>query len=244
MDHPFETGKEYRNRRGTYEVLAIEEPKMRVRFDDGSEMNLDIAIQSHIWPVWESMPEREPPVTAGDGPLKSKKRTRARTPVANKQEKLIAEILQDDEAILEILRRLVIPPGQINTYRLLVRSPHDFFTMQEIADKTRGSDRQSLQSVFRAFGNRISNSPDERVKSLKPYNSLFFERRSSGGKMQYRIRQRVVEIFEGYPKWYDFLIKDDRSWLAEEWGSEHWENTNEVYDRQMAYFGFDRDRDQ
>ncbi len=37
MDHPFEIGKQYRNRNGIYEVLAIEEPKMRIRYEDGRE---------------------------------------------------------------------------------------------------------------------------------------------------------------------------------------------------------------
>ena len=238
MDHPFEEGKQYRNRNGSYHVIAIEEPKMRVRFEDGSEMNLNIAIQTQIWPMWQNVPLPEPPLVPKNTGRKGKKRAQKKAPAPNKQEKLITEILQDDQAIYEILTRLVIPPGQINTYRLLVRNRDDFFTLQEIADKTRSSDLKSLQSVLRAFGNRISSSPDERVQSLKPYNSLFFERNLSGGKIQYRIRRRVVEIFEGYPKWYEFLINDDRSWLAEEWGSEDWQNSPDVYQQQMAYFGF------
>jgi hypothetical protein len=242
MDHPFEVGKKYYNRHGRYEVVAIEEPKMRVRYEDGSEMNLNIATQALLWKMWQNAPAPEPgqePSDASKKPKrKSKKAGKAKAPVTNKQEKLIAEILQENTAIVEILQRLVVPPGQINIYRLLVRNRDDFFTMQEIADRARNSDRQSLQSVLRAFGNRISNSPDERVRSLKPYNNLFFERKSSGGKVMYRIRQRVVEIFEGYPKWYDFLMNDDRPWLAEEWGSEHWKNSPDVYRRQMAYFGF------
>lgn len=238
MDHPFEVGKEYHNRNGRYEVLAIEEPKMRVRFEDGSEMNLSISIEALKWQMWQNIPPPESPPAPKTPPRKGKKQSQAKVPAASKQEKLIAEILEDDQAIVEILTRLVIPPGQINTYRLLVRNRDDFFTLQEIADETRNSDIKSLQSVLRAFGNRISNSSNERVQSLKPYNSLFFERKLSGGKTQYRIRQRVVEIFEGYPEWYDFLMNDDRPWLAEEWGSEHWENTPDVYRRQMAYFGF------
>jgi hypothetical protein len=242
MDHPFEVGKEYHNKDGRYKVLAIEEPAMRVRFEDGSEMSLNIATQALLWKMWQNIPApepvQEPPAVTKKPRRKSKKRSKPKTPVANKQEKLIAEILEDDQAIFEILTRLVIPPGQINTYRLLVRNRDDFFTIQEIADETRNSDVKSLQSVLRAFGNRISSSPDERVQSLKPYNSLFFERNSSAGKTQYRIRRRVVEIFEGYPKWYEFLINDDRPWLAEEWGSEQWENTPDVHDQQMAYFGF------
>ena len=33
MDHPFEVGREYRNRKGSYEVLIIEGPKMRTRYE-------------------------------------------------------------------------------------------------------------------------------------------------------------------------------------------------------------------
>ena len=48
MDHPFEVGKQYRNRYGRYQVLSINEPKMRVRYEDGREIKVTIAIQARI----------------------------------------------------------------------------------------------------------------------------------------------------------------------------------------------------
>jgi uncharacterized protein YqiB (DUF1249 family) len=49
MDHPFEIGKKYRNRSGAYEVLAIQEPKMAVRYEDGRQALVTIATQARIW---------------------------------------------------------------------------------------------------------------------------------------------------------------------------------------------------
>lgn len=49
MDHPFEIGKEYSNRNGVYKVLAIAEPKMHIRYANGSEDVVTIAIQARIW---------------------------------------------------------------------------------------------------------------------------------------------------------------------------------------------------
>jgi hypothetical protein len=47
--HPFVVGGRYRNRRGEYQVLALDGRHMRVRYDDGQEHSLDIARQAHIW---------------------------------------------------------------------------------------------------------------------------------------------------------------------------------------------------
>ena len=49
MDHPFEIGKEYRNRNGRYQILAIQEPKMAIRYEDGHEAVVTIATQARIW---------------------------------------------------------------------------------------------------------------------------------------------------------------------------------------------------
>jgi len=164
------------------------------------------------------------------------------TPPVNNQEALVAELLGDDEIINEILRRLVIPPGQLDLYRLFFKNPDEFFSMQQIADAVRGGNLEGQQGVFMAFGRRIGASPDPRVRSLKPSNRLFFDRKRTGGKTYLRLRPRVIEIFKSHPKFYDYLINSPRSWLPDEFGSDHWENSNEVYQRQMAYFGFDRDR--
>lgn len=89
-----------------------------------------------------------------------------------------------------------------------------------------------------AFGRRIGSSPDPRVSSLNPRNALFFQHKRQGGKTLLRIRQRIVEIFESYPKFHNFLINDNRAWLPDEFGSDHWENTPAVHRNQMQYFGF------
>jgi hypothetical protein len=238
MDHPFEIGEEYHNRKGTYEVLAIEEPEMRIRYKDGREAVVSIDQEAPVWSMWKNLPAPEPKSVPKSKPRKKSKQAYKSPPKSGKQEKLIAEILQDDEAVLQILRRLVIPPGQLTLYRLFVNNPDEYLSMQQIADAVRDGNLESERGVFMAFGRRISASDDSRVQSLKPYNSLFFERKKGGGKTLLRIRPRIVEIFKSHPKFYDYLISDSPSWLAE-WGSDHWQNSPEVYRRQMAYFGFD-----
>ena len=241
MDHTFEIGKTYRNRYGRYQVLSINEPKMRVRYEDGREINLTVAIQVQILEGIQ-LAELEQAAALKSGRRKSgstTKKSRKRGPTkADQREKLIAEILENDEVIFEILTRLVIPPGQINTYRLFAKHPDDDFSQQQIADAIRGSDRQSLGGVFMAFGRRIGSSPDPRVSSLNPRNALFFEHRRKSGVTLYRIRQRVVQIFKSYPQFYDFLINDNRPWLPDEFGSEHWDNARAVHHAQLHFFGF------
>jgi hypothetical protein len=46
---PFEVKGTYANRIGQYTVLAINPPKMTVRYEDGSEAELNMAIQERIW---------------------------------------------------------------------------------------------------------------------------------------------------------------------------------------------------
>jgi hypothetical protein len=45
----FEVGGRYSNRIGSYTVLEINDPKMRVRYDDGNVADLNINIQKRIW---------------------------------------------------------------------------------------------------------------------------------------------------------------------------------------------------
>lgn len=45
----FEVNGVYRNRVGQYEVLAINGPKMKVRYEDGNEAELNVNIQARIW---------------------------------------------------------------------------------------------------------------------------------------------------------------------------------------------------
>ena len=241
MDHPFEIGKEYRYSKGVYEVLAIDEPYMRVRYEDGREADLSIASQALFWKMWKNIPEREPLPELKKTGRKGKKLGRERVPANSKQEKLIAEILEDDEAVNEILTRLTIPPGQIDLYRFFLKHPDDYFSQQEIAEAIRNSDLKSERGVFMAFGRRIGASPDQRVQRLNPYNSLFFQHQKSGGKTFLRIRSRIVGIFQSHTNFYNFLISDSPSWLPDKFGSPHWKHTPEIHRRQMAYFGFGLD---
>jgi hypothetical protein len=45
----FELNQEYANRKGNYVVTAIDDPKMTVRFEDGTIATLNMAIQYRIW---------------------------------------------------------------------------------------------------------------------------------------------------------------------------------------------------
>lgn len=45
----FEVGGEYANRIGKYTVLKIDDPKMTVRYEDGTEAELKMSIQGRIW---------------------------------------------------------------------------------------------------------------------------------------------------------------------------------------------------
>jgi len=45
----FEINQTYANRRGKYVVLAVNPPKMQVRFEDGSHAELNMDIQLRIW---------------------------------------------------------------------------------------------------------------------------------------------------------------------------------------------------
>lgn len=49
MDHPFEVGGHYRNAKGAYQVLAFEGERMQIRYDDGAEQSVKIALQAKIW---------------------------------------------------------------------------------------------------------------------------------------------------------------------------------------------------
>lgn len=210
---------------------------MRVRYEDGRETDLTIAAQARIWrniKLETSRPQNRQSTTTR-GPKKSKKAA-PKPSKKDKKEGLIVEILEDDKAIFEILTRLVIPPGQIDLYSLFLRYPDEFFSQAQIASHVRGDNLEGQRGVFMAFGRRIAASPDERVRSLQPLNSLFFEHRHIEGKTRLRIRPRIVDIFKSYPKCYDYLINDGR-WRAEYFGSDHWQNSNKVHVQQLQFFG-------
>ena len=76
MDHPFKVGVEYRNRNGRYQVLAIEEPKMLIRYEDGREDIVTIAIQARIWDTIQ-FEAQQSKVAPSQSKGKKKKRTRS-----------------------------------------------------------------------------------------------------------------------------------------------------------------------
>lgn len=45
----FEVDGVYANRKGTYKILEINEPKMTVRYEDGTQAELNVHIQERIW---------------------------------------------------------------------------------------------------------------------------------------------------------------------------------------------------
>jgi len=49
MSHPFEVGKEYRNRVGEYTVQAIEGDWMKLRYASGGTLETRVSIQARIW---------------------------------------------------------------------------------------------------------------------------------------------------------------------------------------------------
>lgn len=49
MDHPFKVGEKYRNRKGEYEVVQLDQDDMTVRYSDGSLMKSAIELQARIW---------------------------------------------------------------------------------------------------------------------------------------------------------------------------------------------------
>jgi len=49
MSYEFEVGQQYANRKGKYTVIELHEPKMTVEYEDGSQAELNVAIQYRIW---------------------------------------------------------------------------------------------------------------------------------------------------------------------------------------------------
>lgn len=47
--HPFQIGKQYRNRDGDYQVISINDPNMVIRYLDGRTLESSIALQARIW---------------------------------------------------------------------------------------------------------------------------------------------------------------------------------------------------
>ncbi len=51
MEHIFKVGEKYRNRRGEYEVLSIDGPKMTIRYDDGQVFEAKVELQTRFWKI-------------------------------------------------------------------------------------------------------------------------------------------------------------------------------------------------
>ena len=49
MKYPFEEGKTYRNRKGEYEVVSLDGPRMVIRYTDGSMLRTRVDVQARIW---------------------------------------------------------------------------------------------------------------------------------------------------------------------------------------------------
>ena len=49
MSHPFEVGKNYRNRVGEYTVLEIDGDRMKIRYVGGGTLETKVSIQARIW---------------------------------------------------------------------------------------------------------------------------------------------------------------------------------------------------
>lgn len=49
MPHPFQVGGTYRNRAGSYEVIAIQGDEMTIRYRDGTTIESPISAQERIW---------------------------------------------------------------------------------------------------------------------------------------------------------------------------------------------------
>lgn len=62
MKHPFEVEERYRNEHGEYEVLGIDGNQMLVRYDDGKQQLVTVAIQARIWQRYQD--ESAPPPVA------------------------------------------------------------------------------------------------------------------------------------------------------------------------------------
>ena len=49
MEHPFKVGKSYRNRKGEYEVVSLDGPRMVLRYTDGTLLQTKVDVQARIW---------------------------------------------------------------------------------------------------------------------------------------------------------------------------------------------------
>lgn len=74
MRHPFIVGSTYGNNLGEYTVVEISPPNMRVRYADGREQTVTIAVQARIWRRLQAPP---PPVVTDSSSGSRPSRTRS-----------------------------------------------------------------------------------------------------------------------------------------------------------------------
>jgi hypothetical protein len=60
MSHPFSVNSTYANNLGEYTVLEIKPPNMRIRYADGREQTVSIALQTRIWRRLQAPPPPPP----------------------------------------------------------------------------------------------------------------------------------------------------------------------------------------
>lgn len=83
MTQLFEVGGHYRTYQSEYEVLDLEGDKMTVRFTDGTEQRLTVAVQERIWQqVSREMAEAPEPVIASASTRRVRRKTTSRPDVA------------------------------------------------------------------------------------------------------------------------------------------------------------------
>ena len=76
-DIQFEVGQQYENRKGVYEILAIDGDSMRIRWQTGEEVVTTVTLQHQIIERMQRKPEEQPPVNGEVSPAKRKPKTPA-----------------------------------------------------------------------------------------------------------------------------------------------------------------------
>jgi hypothetical protein len=87
--HPFNVGGTYRNRRGEYEVISIDGPKMVILYSHGGMLETTVKLQARIWRNIQTEESEQPPAQR---PRSRRRRGRRAT-----EEELAFEALQDND---------------------------------------------------------------------------------------------------------------------------------------------------
>ena len=79
---PFTVGHSYRNRKGRYRVIAVDGPKMRVRYENGEMSELTLDRQERI--VWTVKKEMDEEKRREEAAAAEEKRRKEAAPAARK----------------------------------------------------------------------------------------------------------------------------------------------------------------